>query len=202
MAGPTPPYIPPGTSLTPTHPLPMSTTPLTYFLASINMRRRNAALHTLLETNQSDNILFIQEPWFCCVSIARSDAHLHGVDVLGSVAHPAWLLLYPHYTDASRAKVVTYVRKFQRAHPTRPTTLQVITRNDLVTHPSVQLLEIWAHRLHFRVINFYNDVADPTALQTLMHIPFPDLTPHVLLGDFNLHSHTWSPPGWTPSPHV
>src|SRR6266404_4265283 len=170
------------------NPCSMSHTTATYSLASVNMRRRNAAIHTLLETNITDDILFIQEPWFRSVSVSRSNTHAHGLDVLGAVAHPAWLLLYPFYADDARAKVVTYVRKFQRDHPTKPSNLKVVTRNDLVAHPCVQLLEVRAHRIHFRVVNFYNDVADPTALQTLMHLSFPDLTPHVLLGDFNLHS--------------
>src|SRR6266404_8963076 len=128
----------------------MSTETITYSLASINMRCRNAALHTLLETNRSDNILFIQEPWFRRVSVACSDTHLQGIDVLGSVAHPAWLLLYPHYNDTSHAKVLTYVRKFQRLHPTQPTSLQVVTCNDELAHPCLQLLEIQAHRIHFQ----------------------------------------------------
>ncbi len=180
----------------------MSGTPITYSLASINMRHHNAALHTLLETNRSDNILFIQEPWFRRVAVACSDTHLQGIDVLGSVAHPAWLLLYPHYNDTSHAKVVTYVRKFQCLHPTRPTSLQVVVRNDIVAHPCLQLLEVRAHRLHFQVVNFYNNVTDPSALQALLHLQYPDLTPHIVLGDFNLHSRTWSPAGWAPSPNV
>jgi hypothetical protein len=35
-----------------------------YNFASINMRRRNAPMHALLNSNQTDDILFIQEPWF------------------------------------------------------------------------------------------------------------------------------------------
>ncbi len=112
------------------------------------------------------------------------------------MAHPAWLLLYPHFTADSCAKVVTYVRKFQRTHPTHPTTLQVVTRNDILAHPSLQLLEVRAHRLHFRVLNFYNDVADPSVLRALLQLQFSDLVPHIVLGDFNLHSRAWSPLGW------
>ncbi len=166
------------------------------------MRHRNAALHTLLETNDTDDILFIQEPWFQWVLVAWLDTHTNGNDVLGGVAHPAWLGLHPHLPTDSHTKVMTYICKFHRDHPTRQSALCVATRNDLLAHPCLQLLEIRAHKLHFQVLNFYNDVADPTALAALLQYPFDDSIPHILLGDFNLHSRSWSPDTWTPSPHV
>src|SRR6266404_1506285 len=118
--------------------------PLSYSLASVNMRRCNATMHTLLETNDSDDILFIQEPWFHMVLVARSDAHPDGVDILGGVAHPAWLSLHPHYHAGARAKVMTYVRKFQCNYPTHPTSLHIATCNDIIAHPCLQLLEVHA----------------------------------------------------------
>ncbi len=159
-------------------------------------------LHTLLETNNIDDVLFIQEPWFCKVTVAWSDTHPQGVDVLGGVAHPAWLGIHPYFVLDSCAKVMTYVRKFQQLHPTRPTTIQVVMHNDLLAHPCLQLLDIRAHKVHFCVLNFYNDVVDPTTLDTLLHFQFDNSIPHILLGDFNLHSWSWSPPTWTPSAHV
>jgi hypothetical protein len=42
-------------------------------LLSINMRRRNAAMHSLLETNTEDDVLFVQEPWFDRIGVERSD---------------------------------------------------------------------------------------------------------------------------------
>jgi len=118
----------------------MTEQPIHYSLASVNMRCCNAAMHTLLETNVTDDILFIQEPWFRQVSVARSDTHLDGEDMLGGLAHPTWLTLHPHYTTGARAKVMTYVCKFQRDRPTRPTSIRVTTRNDLLAHPCLQLL--------------------------------------------------------------
>jgi hypothetical protein len=48
------------------------------------------------------------------------------------------------------------------------------------------------------MLNFYNDVDDPTALRTLLRLDLDPLIPTLLAGDFNLHSFTWSPMGWTP----
>jgi hypothetical protein len=66
-------------------------------LASVNMRRRNATMHALLNTNSTDDILFIQEPWFNRIGVARSDAHREGVDVLGGAANPSWNISYPYF---------------------------------------------------------------------------------------------------------
>jgi hypothetical protein len=69
-----------------------------FSFATINMRRRNAAMHALLATNNSDDILFIQEPWFGAIGTARCDASIKGKEVLGGAASPKWTLAYPHVT--------------------------------------------------------------------------------------------------------
>lgn len=50
------------------------------------------------------------------------------------------------------------------------------------------------------VVNFYNDVDDASSLLTLTSLLLDPLIPTILLGDFNLHSASWSPPGLPPSP--
>ena len=80
-------------------------------LLSVNMRRRNATMHSLLETNTSDTILFVQEPWFEQIGVQRLDKAWTGVDVLGGAAHPDWDLFYPYFTNTKRAKVMTYRHK-------------------------------------------------------------------------------------------
>jgi len=47
----------------------------------------------------------------------------------------------------------------------------------------------------WRVINVYNDVDDPTALEELLDLDITSSIPTLLVGDFNLHSRTWST-GW------
>jgi hypothetical protein len=41
--------------------------------ASVNMQRHNAPMHTILNSNKTDDILFIQEPWFNCIGVARNN---------------------------------------------------------------------------------------------------------------------------------
>ena len=37
------------------------------------MRRRNTAMHVLLNTNASDFLLAVQEPWFDKIGVNRKD---------------------------------------------------------------------------------------------------------------------------------
>jgi hypothetical protein len=88
-----------------------------FAFASVNMCRRNAVLHALLATNTTDDILFIQEPWFSTVGTAHCDSAIKGKDVLGGAASPKWMLAYPYFTDTQRVKVMTYVRTHDRSNP-------------------------------------------------------------------------------------
>jgi hypothetical protein len=74
----------------------------------------------------------------------------------------------------------------------------MVSRNNLVSHPCILLTEVKVGKETWRMLNFYNDVDDPTALRTLLGLDLDPLIPTLLAGDFNLHSFTWSPMGWAP----
>jgi hypothetical protein len=156
-------------------------------------------MHSLLETNMEDDVLFVQEPWFDRIGVERSDRARDGVDVHGGANHPDWELFYPYFTHDKRAKVMTYKRK-QVAN--RITPLKVVPRLDLAKHPTILITDIYVHKDMIRVVNFYNDVDDTTSLNTLLSLDMDPTVPTLLLGDFNLHSHTWSPSSWERSTHA
>ncbi|KAN0139671.1 Endonuclease/exonuclease/phosphatase, partial [Lactarius tabidus] len=168
-------------------------------IASVNMRRRNAAMHALLNSNKTDDILFIQEPWFNRIGIARSDAHREGVDVLGGAANPSWNLSYPSFTSEQRAKVMTYTRIHDRDHPFKKNFCRTNTRNDLAAHPCIIISDIIVGHVKWRAINFYNDTADASALATLLSLDLDSTIPTILVGDFNIHSPSWSAADWSQS---
>jgi hypothetical protein len=63
---------------------PQKLAPMRKFsFASVNMRRRNAAMHALLNDNEGEDVLFVQEPWFNPVGTACCDTMYQGKDVLG-----------------------------------------------------------------------------------------------------------------------
>jgi hypothetical protein len=163
------------------------------------MRRRNAAMHALLNDNGEDDLLCMQEPWFNPVGMARCDNRIQGKDVLGGAANPRWRLAYPSLTNGQRAKVMTYVRLHNRFAKYKPNHCQMIVRNDLASHPCLLISDIRVGTYYWRVINFYNDVADLSALDALVDLDLDATIPTLLVGDFNLHSPSWSPTGWDTS---
>ena len=58
-----------------------------YAFASVNLRRRNEATHALLNENDTDDVLFIQEPWFGRIGTKRSDTEAQGKQVMGGAAN-------------------------------------------------------------------------------------------------------------------
>ena len=167
-----------------------------FSLASVNMQRRNTFMHTLLNTNSTDDILFVQEPWFGCIGTARDDSLREGREVLGGAGHPSWQLFYPHYTNNERAKVMTYIRIHDREHIFKKNYLRGSAHLDLCAHPCILITDISFHKTKWHTINFYNDTDDPMAICTLLSLQLDPLIPTLLTGDFNAHSRTWSPADW------
>jgi hypothetical protein len=156
-------------------------------------------MHVLLNDNDEDDLLCVQEPWFNPVGTARCDNMIQGKDVLGGAAHPKWRLAYPSFTNGQRAKVMTYIRLHDHFSKFKPNLCQLIVRNDLVTHPCLLITDIRVGTYYWRVINFYNDIVDPSALTTLLSLDLDATIPTLIMGDFNLHSPSWSPGGWSQS---
>jgi hypothetical protein len=74
----------------------------------VNMGCRNAATHTLLNTNNKADIIMVQEPWYDRISMQCSDTDPEGVDLLGRVANPKWDCIYPKIICGERCKVMVY----------------------------------------------------------------------------------------------
>src|SRR6266849_4837600 len=168
-------------------------------IASVNMRKRNAVTHALLNCNNNAHLILIQEPWFDRIGTARKDNAREGIDTLGGVASPKWELNYPSHTDGQQPKVMAYARK-----PIPRSTVPhftVVLRLDVSSHPTLQVLDIvFDNQETWQVINFYHDIRDDTSLQALLSLEVDALTPTLIVGDFNTHSRTWSLPD-TPRSH-
>lgn len=167
-----------------------------FSFASVNMRRRNAIMHTLLNTNTDDDILFVQEPWFGRIGNLRADGEREGKEVYGGAGHPSWNLFYPYTAHNQRAKVMTYVRIHDRDRIFKKNYLRGSVRLDLCAHPCILIMDISLNGSFWRTINFYNDVDDPSALQTLLSLDLDPTIHTLLVGDFYTHSPQWSPKDW------
>ena len=153
-------------------------------------------MHTLLNHNTEDDILFIQEPWFGNIGTARDDALREGREVFGGVGNPKWNAFYPHFTNGLRAKVMTYARIHDIDKPFKRHLLRGSARLDLCAHPCILITDFSFNNTVWRMINFYNDVDDPSALSTLISLDLDPTIHTIVVGDFNSHSRSWSPAGW------
>ena len=168
-------------------------------IASVNMRGRNAATHALLHSSPTDHVILIQEPWYDRIGTKRKDNARDGTDVLGGANSPGWEIHYPASTNDKRAKVLAYTRKRSWEGINAPTYFTATSRLDLCAHPCILVLDLTFDDSTWRLVNFYNDVGDATALQTLLRLDLDPTIPTLVSGDFNTHSRSWSPEGITPS---
>lgn len=153
-------------------------------------------MHALLNTNLEDDILFVQELWYGHIGNLRADGEREGKEVYGGAGHPSWNLFYPHTTDSQRAKVMTYICIHDRDRIFKKNYLRGTVRLDLCAHPCVLITDIALNGAFWRTINFYNDVNDPSAINTLLSLDLDPTIHTILVGDFNAHSPLWSPKDW------
>jgi endonuclease/exonuclease/phosphatase family metal-dependent hydrolase len=158
----------------------------------VNMRRRNAATHSLLNTNSKADIIMVQEPWYDRISTARSDTDPEGVDILGGVANPKWDCIYPKITHGERCKVMAY-RRISSTH------FNVTNHLDLTSRHHILTLDIHLGSSAFQAINVYHDTKHQGSLENILGIETDPQIPTIIGGDFNTHSQSWSPPGIRPS---
>ena len=163
-------------------------------LALVNMHRRNTVTHALLNSDTHTNLFLLQEPWFDTIGTARSDSAWQGVDMLGGITSPGWETIYPTIPKGLRLKVMAYARK--RAINTQlGAPFTTVPHHDISDHPCLLVLDIVFDDKTWHVINFYHDIWDNSSLQALMAIDIDAVTLTLVVGDFNTHSPTWSPPG-------
>lgn len=126
-------------------------------IALVNMRKRNAVTHAMLNSDKNTHLLLIQEPWFEKIGTARQDNARQGVDVLGGVASPAWELLYPGFTEKQWPKVMAYAHKPSVSSP-NALVFSTVPCLDICAHLTLQVLDVIFDNEQWRVINFYHDV--------------------------------------------
>jgi hypothetical protein len=78
-------------------------------IRSINTRRSNTRIHTILQTNDSDILLF-QEPWYKTIATLRSDTNPEGDPTQGAPINPLWDLHLPALKPTDKCCALTYTK--------------------------------------------------------------------------------------------
>ena len=171
-------------------------------IVSVNMNRQRT-MDALLQDSQAD-ILLVQEPWFFNIVPKRSDHNPAGTPVLGPMLNPRWEVYLPsHDPMTDTCNVAIYARSSLCALP--PHSFSILPRP---SHPwsslSCMVVDITISGEVLRLINVYHQVQDSKLSDDFRRIltsppPSPHL-PHLIAGDLNTHSRTWSLPTATTSP--
>jgi len=163
---------------------------------SVNVHRSSHRTHALLQKGDEYDIILIQEPWFNTVATLHSDTDPTGEPQMGATANPMWDTHLPKHRQGETCKVVAYTKQsLVRSH---------IVSNNLA-HPlanaNTVILDIMeTDTIIMRLISLYHTVP-PSGhdLQHLLDYESDELTPTLLIGDFNTHSPCWSLHGRTHS---
>ena len=148
-----------------------------------NVMKSNYAIHSLLNVSSSGrfvaDVILIQEPWFGKIGINVISGH----DILGCPSHSDWQYILPPCGDL-KPDVAIYIPK---SHPG----WKLEVRTDLISHPSILVVDISSSDDVFHITNVYN-LSDCSSLPPLVHIPFPANHKSIITGNFNLHHPLWS----------
>jgi hypothetical protein len=157
-------------------------------LLFVNMCHRNAAMHSLLNSNKQVDIILVQEPWHGKIGTACLDVNPKGVDILGGAANPMWDCIYPKTNLGKRCKVMAYCC-------ISSTHFNVTNCLDLSFNYHLFTLDIHLETSSFHIINVYHNSDHHLSLGNITSLDINPHTPTIVGRDFNTHSHTWSPPG-------
>ena len=70
---------------------------------------------------------------------------------------------------------------------------------NISAHHCLQALDIIFNNVSWQLINFYHDIQDNSSLKALLDLDIDALMPTLIIGNFNTHSLSWSPPDATHS---
>src|SRR5713226_9590250 len=133
----------------------------------------------------------------------QSIARQFVTDTVVLVAAVAPAIVYgctPATPDGGQAKVMAYTWKRSWEDTNSPALFSATSRHNLCTHPCIMVLDLTFDDRTWHIVNFYNDIRDRSSLNVPLVLDLDPSVPTLVVGDFNTHSHSWSPPDINPSP--
>ena len=163
-------------------------------IISINIRRMNFLLPAFLQSTTA-SIVLVQEVWFGRISTLHSDTDPDGVAVYGPPKHDEWDCILPQYSGDEKCRVACYIRK---SLSMSPDTLIFPRLDHPIASRDSQVIEITISGTVFLLVNIYHSVRNhKPSLSHILPYPLDPFTPTLVVGDFNMHSSTWSLSGVT-----
>ena len=174
----------------------MSAQPTEVKIVSVNTNHNNGCMHSLLQKSPDTDILIIQEPWFYTVATVRSDEDPEGTPQKGLPHNDMWDAHTPKHKTTDTCKVAIYTHKSLKASYN----IKLRTDHCLASLTTMVLDLTDTERSTLRIINVYHKrLPRGHALHHLLTHTLDEMTPTILIGDFNTHDPQWSRPTQTPT---
>ena len=153
---------------------------------SQNIQKNNFLINTILEVNQSFDIIFIQEPSWTTIKSIPSSMNYKGIPLVDIPNHPNWLTFARElYSTNDFPRVIIYVN-------VRLSSLRVSLCKDIINHKDILLTSFFNDNNIFWIMNVYSDSSHST-LKYLKDTEANILNLLIMTGDFNIRDSIWDP---------
>jgi len=146
---------------------------------SQNIQKNNLIVNTILKTQFSFNVIFIQElSWTTIQSVPNSKSK-EGEELVGISDHPNWLISFRNLSSAiDSPRVITYVN-------IRLSSLHFSFCKDIFNHRNISLVSFFNNNNTFFLMNVYFD-SSQSALRYLKNTEANIHNILVITGNFNI----------------
>ena len=151
---------------------------------SQNIQKNNFLINTILEVNQSFDIIFIQEPSWTTIRSIPSSMNYEGIPLVGIPNHPNWLTFAREPCSTNDfPRVIVYVN-------VRLSSFWVSLHKDIINHKDILLASFFNNNNIFWIMNVYSDSSHST-LKYLKDTGVNILNLLIVTGDFNIRDSIW-----------
>ena len=151
---------------------------------SQNFHKNSLIVNTILETQMSFDIIFIQEPPWSTICTILSSMNCKGEELVGVPHHPNWLTFTRSLTNQSDfPRVLTYIN-------IQISSLCFSLWNNILNHRDVSCIFFFNQGFIFFLINVYSD-SSQSALKYLKNTETNIHNIIIMTGDFNIRDSLW-----------
>jgi len=144
-----------------------------------NIQKNNFLINTILEVNQSFDIIFIQKPSWITLRTIPSSMNSEGIPLLGILNHPNWLTFARELCLTNDSpRVVIYIN-------VRLSSLHFSLQKDIINHWDILLAFFFNDNVIYWVMNIYSD-SSHSVLKYFKdtEVNIPNLL--IMTGNFNI----------------
>ena len=146
---------------------------------SQNIQKNNLVVNTILETQFSFDIIFIQELSWTIICFIPSLKSKEGEELVGVLTYPNCIIFYRNSIESNDCpRVITYIN-------IRLSFLHFLLWKDIYNYRDILLISFFNNSIIFFLLNIYSD-ASQSALKYLKNTEANISNVLIMTGDFNI----------------